>query len=396
MTATEIKTILLLAGIYTTRMLGLFLIFPTFSLLAQDLNNATPDKIGWALGIYSLAQAVLQIPAGWLSDLIGRKKVLYLGLSLFLLGSIMAALTDDLDVLIIARLLQGMGAVSAVSLAYIGDSIRGSQQGKAMMIIGMAIGFSFMLAFILGPLISRFWGLSGIFYVTALLALSAIGFVYFLPTAPQTLGRFKGKTLIDTLCSRPLFAVNSQVGLLHMILSACFFLIPILLGTSDDEVERNLATLYVIPLLITAVVIAPLVRDRDRGVARLSIFWLVLMVALGLLGAFPVFESDTAFIIVMTVFFCGFTLVETLLPARLLQFSDPANRGASSGVFSLYQLGGNFLGALFGAKCYAIFAVNDTIQTTFYILAFVAALAAVTNTFTHHQQQKVSHGKQRH
>ncbi len=381
MTKQEIKTILLLAGIYTSRMLGLFLIFPSFSLLAKDFAHATPTKIGLALGIYSLVQATLQIPAGWLSDIIGRKKVLYIGLTLFFCGSVLASLTNDLHWLIVARCLQGMGAVSAVCLAYVGDSIRGSEQSKAMMIIGISIGASFMLALIVGSVISAHWGLVGIFRVTALLALCALWFAYLLPTPAQTLTTFNGKQFARTLLNKALFAVNIQVALLHMNLSACFFLIPLLLS---ERYYDNIHVIYIIPLVITAGVVGPLVRNRDQGVARLPYFWSVFALSLVILASFAVFASPVTLALTMTIFFCGFTLVETLLPARLLMVAKDNARGTSSGIFSLYQMGGSFLGGLLGAKCYTIFATSGTIQSGFYVLA-APAIAVAASLFMNKQ-----------
>ncbi len=381
MTQLELKTIFLLAGIYMSRMLGLFLIFPTFSVLAQDLTNATPTKIGLALGIYSLAQAVLQIPAGWLSDAIGRKKVLYGGLTLFCLGSVLASLTDDLDMLILARLLQGMGAVSAVCLAYVGDTIRDSEQGKAMMIIGLSIGLSFMLALILGAVISSHWGLAGIFRTTAVLAVLALGFAYLLPTPKQTLSTAGVKDFTQTLRNTQLFGVNIQVALLHMTLAATFFLLPRLFAVPATSPEKLYTFVYVIPLIITALIVAPLVRNRDKGISRLPYFWGVLAISLGLFATFPIFSQMTALMVVMTLFFCGFTLVETLLPALLLKFSKDTNRGASSGIFSLYQLLGSFFGGLIGAKCYTHFATNGTILQAFYVLAVPAIAVAIAGIF---------------
>ncbi len=173
-----------------------------------------------------MAQALLQIPAGLLSDIIGRKKVLFGGLTLFLLGSILAALSNDIDTIIIARLLQGMGAVSPVCLAYVADGVRGSEHGKAMAIIGMGIAFSFVVSFVLGSMIP---GLTGLFILMSCLALLAILFTISLPKVEQSLTVFTIADFIGVAKNMRLLFVNCQVALLHMTLSASFFLIPKLL-----------------------------------------------------------------------------------------------------------------------------------------------------------------------
>lgn len=380
MTKTELKTAFLLAGIYASRMLGLFLIFPTFSLLAKGLEGATPFKIGLALGIYSLAQALLQIPAGILSDVIGRKKVLFGGLILFLLGSVLAASTDNINVLIIARLLQGMGAVSAVCLAYVADSVRGSEHGKAMAIIGMSIAFSFILSFVFGSMVATAWGLSGLFVLTAGLAALAIGFAYALPQPEQTLTVFKPADFVAVAKRKDILSVNIQIAMLHMVLSASFFLIPVLLKQSLPDAA--MVWLYVPPIVLAFVLIMPIIRkSRERVAERLPVFWGIFTVALWLFAMLPTFQIQWLFMVVLAIFFFAFTFIEASLPTRLFQVATNTSRGASSGVFSVYQFGGNFLGGLVGASLYETFAENATITHSFYVLA-VLTLVVTIATFT--------------
>src|SRR3546814_14783783 len=78
------------------RMLGMFMILPVFELYARDLpGHVTPLQIGLAIGLYGLVQACLQIPVGMLSDRIGRKPVIVVGLALFALGSFIAGHTQE-------------------------------------------------------------------------------------------------------------------------------------------------------------------------------------------------------------------------------------------------------------------------------------------------------------
>ncbi|PIE45607.1 MAG: MFS transporter [Gammaproteobacteria bacterium] len=377
MTTTEIKTACLLAGIYMTRMLGLFLIFPTFSLLANNLQGSTPFKIGLALGIYSLSQAVLQIPAGMLSDIIGRKKVLYGGLTFFFIGSVLAANTRDIDVLIIARLLQGMGAVSAVCLAYVADSISADQRSKAMVIIGLAIGSSFILSFILGSLIADAWGLGGLFATTACLAAMAIVFAYLLPTPKQTLAVFNWSDLIKGAMNWQLLQVNLQVAVLHMMLSASFFLIPILLK-AGELADNSLMSLYVPAILIAFVAIGPIIRtSRESSATRLPVFWAVFALALLLFSLADAFVDSWWFIAVLALFFFAFTFIEAVLPARLFQLAKTTSRGTTSGIFSVYQYGGSFLGGLLGAKLYTTLSQNAILSDAFYFLAMLTTVVAI-------------------
>jgi len=89
MTPAERRATLSLASIYGLRMFGMFLILPIFAIYASTL----PDKpssfmVGLALGAYGLTQALLQLPFGMASDKYGRKPMIYLGLAIFAVGSL--------------------------------------------------------------------------------------------------------------------------------------------------------------------------------------------------------------------------------------------------------------------------------------------------------------------
>ena len=148
------RGVAILTAIYITRMLGLFMIFPVFSLYANELAGANKTLVGIALGIYGLSQGLLQIPCGWLSDRYGRKPVIAGGLALFTAGSLLAACASNIEMMIAARAVQGMGAIAAVALAYATDITPPDKLGKTMTILGASIGIAFVLSLILGPLLA--------------------------------------------------------------------------------------------------------------------------------------------------------------------------------------------------------------------------------------------------
>ncbi|MGB5338266.1 MAG: MFS transporter, partial [Gammaproteobacteria bacterium] len=174
MSRTELRTALSLSSVYAMRMLGLFMILPVFALYAVDLEGVTPALTGLAIGAYGLTQALLQIPAGMLSDRVGRKPVIIGGLLIFAGGSAVAALADSIYVVILGRALQGAGAIAAVVMALTADLTREEHRIKAMALIGMSIGLAFAASLILGPVLNEWVGVPGIFWLTALLALAGI------------------------------------------------------------------------------------------------------------------------------------------------------------------------------------------------------------------------------
>ena len=163
MNALEKRSVFALASVYAMRMLGLFMVLPVFMLLGEDLKDATPALLGLAIGAYGLSQALLQIPFGMLSDRVGRKRMIYIGLVLFAAGSLLAGATDSIYVVIAGRILQGAGAIASVLMALLSDLTREEERTKAMATVGITIGLSFSVSLVLGPLLGAWWGLSGIF-----------------------------------------------------------------------------------------------------------------------------------------------------------------------------------------------------------------------------------------
>lgn len=234
MNSAERTASLQIASLYALRMLGLFMVLPVLALYARGLPGATPFKLGLALGIYGLTQALLQIPFGTLSDRFGRKPMLLIGLALFGVGSLIAALGQGIDTIILGRALQGAGAISAVLSALLADLTRPSQRTKAMAIIGVTIGTSFSLSLFLGPLLDRVMGVRGIFLLTALLTAIALIGAWRLPLPPRSEAPHTEtadwRHLIDPL----LWRLNLGVFLLHLMLTASFIAIPILLHDQMD------------------------------------------------------------------------------------------------------------------------------------------------------------------
>ena len=112
MNALELRAALALASVYVLRMMGLFMVMPVLAVAAMDYPDYSPLLVGLAVGGYGLTQAALQIPMGMMSDKWGRKPVILLGLSVFAIGSFVAAYADSMALMIVGRILQGAGARS--------------------------------------------------------------------------------------------------------------------------------------------------------------------------------------------------------------------------------------------------------------------------------------------
>jgi MFS family permease len=242
MTSSEKRAIGSLAGIYGLRMLGLFMILPVMSLFSSQLSDATPTLIGLAMSIYGLSQLLLQIPFGLLSDQFGRKKLIIVGLTLFLLGSVVAALSHDIYGVLIGRILQGAGAISSVIMALVADLTQEIHRTKAMATIGASIAMSFGVGIVAGPMIaSVFGGLQGVFWVTALLSALAILVIIFIVPNPPPIAKlhrdaeFVPSDVMIALKNPELLRLDYGIFTLHLILMAIFVIVPTLMRQSGLE-----------------------------------------------------------------------------------------------------------------------------------------------------------------
>jgi MFS family permease len=338
--------------VISLRLFGLFLIMPVFSLYAKQMPDATPLLIGLALGVYGLGQVLLQIPLGLLSDRIGRKPAITLGLLVFAAGGLLAASSHSLLGIVIGRALQGMGAVAGAGTALAADLTREENRSKVMGIIGVSIGVAFLLALILGPPLEAVGGLSGLFGATSLLALAALILLWLIVPTPE---RQKAPasaafgSVLAMLRDGHMLVLNGSVFFLHMLLTASFVGLPLLLaGRLHLPVNRHWE-LYLPVMVIAAFVMgACLHRMREVAQSLRIVAICVVAIGLGLLG-FALSGDHLAVLgVAATVFFSAFNLLEAALPSLVSRLAPAQLRGAAMGAYSTSQFLGAFVGGAIG------------------------------------------------
>jgi MFS family permease len=372
----EKRAVGVIALIGMLRMFGLFALLPVLSLYAADLREATPLLIGLAVGAYGLTQAGLQIPLGALSDRIGRVPVIVGGLTIFALGSILAAFSDSVYGVIAGRLLQGAGAISATLTALIADATRDGVRTRSMAVFGVGVGGAFMLAMIFGPLFSARFGVPALFLFAAFLAVVAAVLLIALPGGverPATPRQWNFRPAF-----RPeLLRLDTYVFLLHAILTASFVALPFLFVDRLELAVTDHWKMYVGALLLSLGGTIPLIlRDERQGKGTIIGIAVSLMLAGQLVLTFAGFAVATVFG-GLVLFFAGFNFLEAGLPARLSIIADDDSRGASLGVFASAQFLGAFVGGLIGGRFLAAGRPSDV----FFVCVLLAAIWLALQSF---------------
>jgi len=381
MTALERRAVAALAGIYSTRLLGLFLILPVFALYAEGLAGYTPQLMGFALGVYGLTQALLQLPFGIASDRFGRKPVIAFGLLLFALGSTVAALASSIEAVIVGRALQGAGAVSAAVTALVADVTRETQRTKAMAVIGVSVGASFLVAIPLGSALNALIGVPGIFWLTAALALA--GLVILWLGVPGPAARRASAPSASPLSQAGailrdprLLRLNAGIFALHAALTAVFVVLPIALVEHAGLPQNEHAALYLPLMIASALPLFPLIAWSERRGRQGAVFaGAILVLGLALAALALAHRSLFAIAAGLLIFFTAFNVLEASLPALVSKLAPANARGMALGIYSTFQFLGAFVGGDRGGWLYqhygigAVFAGAALIAGLWFLLS---------------------------
>ena len=368
MSSTERLFALKISLVMAVRMLGLFMLFPVMSIYAADYESATPFLIGMAIGIYGLTQAIFQIPFGYLSDRFGRKPILLAGLLVFLFGSIMAANTSNIIIVVIGRAFQGGGAISAVLMAFLADSVSEENRAKANAFVGFQIGVAFMLSLLIGPIISSRVGLTGLFWVIAFLSVIAMVIVLSLRQAkPITYYKLSLKAFKETL-TKELLALDFSIFSLHLILAAGFIVMPLLIIENQIVSMIDNWQLYLPAVLLSFLGMIPLIVISEKFKKTKTILLIsILLLILSQIIFFSLNLNFKVFLITLTVFFVAFNTVEALLPSLLSRTASSSKRGLAMGIFSTSQFLGTFIGGAIGGFIYDIYDLNSVFLFTIFV-----------------------------
>lgn len=375
MTGSERRAAVGLASIFALRMLGLFLILPVFALHARDMAGATPLLIGLAVGAYGLTQALLQIPFGMLSDRIGRKPVIFGGLVLFAVGSVIAAQADGIGGVILGRVIQGSGAIAAAVMALTADLTREEVRTRAMAGIGISIGMAFALALVLGPVLGDWFGLDGIFWLTAILAVGGMLILALVVPTPERSSVHLdaepvASQLRGVLANRELMRLDIGVLTLHMMMTSLFLVIPLSLDRYGLDAAHHWWVYLPVLVLSMAAMVPFIIQAEGKGRMKPVFLGAVMTLALALAGLYLFDAGLMTLAFFLFLFFTAFNLLEASLPSLISKIAPAGAKGTAMGAFSTSQFAGAFFGGLLGGWVHQRFGADA-------VFLFCAAMASL-------------------
>lgn len=370
MSQSWLKTTLPIASLYALRMLGLFMLIPVFTVYATGYAGATPLWIGIAFGAYGLSQGICQIPFGYGSDKYGRKNILLLGLVLFMLGSLLGAISHSIYGLLISRILQGSGAIGSVLMATLADSVPVEHRSKSMAIIGMTIASSFALAIVFSPWLTAHYGLTGLFYLMFTMGLiGLLVVIYIVRFAEISTNKIETLSIKEVLKLPVLMLLNGSIFVQHFVLTATFYAVPIMLHRFYLKHTLESTSYFYLPLIILSfVVMMPMMIWSEKKHKTREVFCISLLVmAFVQLGMMIFHGSWHVLFLWMLGYFIVFNYFEATLPSLLFLAAPKKAKGTATGVYSSFQ----FLGIFFGGLCAGLIHQRSGLSGIFLMNALV-------------------------
>lgn len=383
MSRSERKAVFSLAGIYALRMMGLFMILPVFALYADRLEGHTPALIGLAIGVYGLTQALFQIPYGMLSDRIGRKPVIIAGLIVFAAGSVVAATSDTIMGVILGRALQGAGAIAATVMALTADLTREENRLGAMAIIGISIGVAFAVSLVVGPILNNWIGVPGIFWLTAVLALSAIAVVKWVVPNPVRSGLHRDAMTVpmqlkSVLKDPQLLRLDFGIFVLHVMLTSTFVVLPLALRDFAGLPSAHHWYVYLPVMLVAMLMMVPFVIIAEKKRRMKQVFGAaILAMSIAEVVFLLMNHSLSGIVFSLFIFFIAFNVLEATLPSLVAKVASADHKGTAMGVYSSSQFIGAFTGGALGGWLHGAFGM-EAVFGLCAALAIIWFLLAVT------------------
>lgn len=361
------------------RQMAMTMVMPFISVYSESLKSYTPMLAGLALGMFGLTQAIFQIPYGILSDKYGKKKMMIIGLGQVTIGLILAHFATSIYTLILARAIQGSGAIIAVAYAWISIEVEEEKRTKAMGILSMIIGAAAALSFAIGPAIHKYIEVNEMFLYCAIIVFISLLCIIFLlkeKKTPQDIVKSNTdseisykKALMILLKNKEFVALNLLAFFNNFIMTAVFYIVP--------KYLVNITTIngmwkIFLPSVVVAIVLMKIFISKNNE--KQETFMLIISFILCSLGVILFIKPNFVFILMGTILFMtGYIFITTIVPSKANRITEDCYRGTGNGVLNSFQYVGSFIGSLIagflwgiGDKVAVIFTIVICIIATFY------------------------------
>lgn len=375
------KTVAPLSSIIAMRFFGLFIVLPVISVYALGMTNATPFLVGVVIGGYALTQMVFQIPFGIMSDRIGRKQTLLVGIIVFIIGSIICSMSTDIYTLLFGRFLQGAGAIGAVVSAMISDLVAEEIRTKALALMGGSIALAFSAAMIVGPIVGANFGVGALFDIAAFLAFVSIVILYTLvPTPPKIIHSYS-----ETTNYKEIF-INSKINKMNLtnflqkgFMTMAFMLIPIVLFKNFGWAMADLYKVYAPSMVAGIFAMAPaaIIAEKHGKFKEVLMVGIVFFLVSYLTMGFA--SSDIMFVVGVVLFFIGFNMHEPIMQSLASKYAKVHQKGTVLGVFNAYGYLGTFVGGVAGGLFIATSLANLSVAVALLCVLWLASISSLPN-----------------
>nr|BET44598.1 MAG: MFS transporter [Candidatus Aschnera chinzeii] len=356
MTSQELKITFGLGIVFTIRIFGIFMILPIITIYGKQLPDANNFLVGIAIGIYGITQVIFQIPYGLMSDKFNRKTIIIIGLIIYLLGSTIATVVHSIWGIIIGRALQGTSAISSTIMALLSDLTSEENMSKAVALIGISFGITFIIAIVAGPIIGNIVGLHGMYGIISITTLLGIIVAYITIPSHHTISvnyetNFVKQQIKKIINNYQLIKFNIGIFFLHTILMLNFIVIPFIMINANIAIYNHWK-IYLITLLISFIIVMPIIIYTEKY----KIIKKILLIFTGIIAISEIFlffsnHRISLLCVGIQLFFIAFNVMEVLLPSLSARTAPLGCKGTAMSIYSISQFLGVSLGGGLGGIC---------------------------------------------
>jgi len=345
--------------------------------------SGTLTSYGLVISIFSLTQAIFQLPMAFSSDKFGRRKMIMVGFSVYIIGTFLCFYAQTFIQLIIFRAIQGAGAYSSILQAMIGDYYRREEHGKGMAYYSFSLSLGFLGGIVLGGYISYYFGFRVVFLFSGILTIiSAVLILLFFKDLRNHNGNDVNKQIEKIRASHLKLLLHEKQFRVIIILNCIRWLLfggivaylvwvfEIYWGLS--EIETSYILVFIVGIYISFVLISGKLVDRFDS-KSIILIGQVLIMSMGVLVFLVVITNSlTIFIIATVISGIGFALYQTAGNTQLLRIIDETHPELKGSGFGF----NNTVGFLFSALGPVIISYIGEISLfySFYVIAFVSLI----------------------